>query len=76
MTCNQCRAYGHDATSKSGNDADVTQHHKPSHYNSQVHFELDTFICNNILLHLAKYIHWITLPYHSFHHTTLFMGEC
>ena len=30
----------------------------------------------HIILHLAKYIHWITLPYLSFHYPTSFMGEC
>ena len=43
---------------------------------SEILFKSDTFFCNNILLDLAKYIHWITLPYLSFHHTTSFMGEC
>ena len=42
---------------KSGNDADVMQTDKPSHYKSQILFKLDTFFCNNILLDLAKYIH-------------------
>ena len=42
---------------KLGNNADVTQTDKPSQHKSQIHFESDTFICNNILLHLAKYIH-------------------
>ena len=51
------QAYGHDATSKSGNDTDVTQTDKSSHYKSQIHFKSDTFLCNNIYLHLDKYIH-------------------
>ena len=55
------QAYQHDTTSKSGNNADVMQMDKPSHYKSQIHFESDTFIYNNILLDLAKYIHGILL---------------
>ena len=43
-----------DVTSKSGNDADVTNLRINM---SQILFELDTFIYNNILLDLAKYIH-------------------
>ena len=49
---------------------------KPSHYKSQIQFELDTFICNNILLHSAKYYHLDFTILLSFHHTTSFMGEC
>ena len=43
-----------DATSKSGNDADVTNLRINM---SQILFKSDTFIYNNILLDLAKYIH-------------------
>ena len=49
---------------------------KPSHYKSQIQFESDTFICNNILLHSAKYYHLDFTILLSFHHTTSFMGEC
>ena len=50
-------AYGHDTTSKSGNDADVTQNGQTFAFNnmSQIHFKSDTLFCNNILLHSAKY---------------------
>ena len=43
-----------DVTSKSGNDADVTNLRINM---SQILFESDTFIYNNILLDPAKYIH-------------------
>ena len=47
-TCNQCRGPYASATrlTKSGNDMDVTQHHKPSHHKSHIPFESDTFLCN------------------------------
>ena len=52
-------------------DTQVTQLHKPSHYKSQIQFESDTFICNNILLHSAKYYHLdftilLSFPPHHF----------
>ena len=56
-SCNQRRDTSATRLTKSGNDADVTQTDKPSHYKSQIHFESDTFLCNNIYLHLDKYIH-------------------
>ena len=39
------------------NRAMMRMSHKPSQHKSQIHFESDTFIYNNILLDLAKYIH-------------------
>ena len=56
-SCNQCR----DTSAMRLPNPVMTQMsckcHKPSQHKSQIHFKLDTFICNNILLHLAKYIH-------------------
>ena len=53
------------------------KHHKPS--NQQVSYSIQIGLhihLQHILLHLAKYIHWITFTIPSFHHTTSFMGEC
>ena len=36
-------------------DAEVMHHANLRTNKSQIHFESDTFICNNILLHIAKY---------------------
>jgi len=55
---------------KSGNNAEVNKTFASQVSNS---FESDTFYWEQ---HSAKYIYWITLLYLSFHHTTLFMGEC
>ena len=51
-------AYGHDVTSKSSNDTDVTQSQQIFALQVSILFKLDhTFICNTYYLHLAKYTH-------------------
>ena len=68
--CNQHRHMGATQLTKSGNNAEVTPNLRNK---SQIPFVSDTFYWEQ---HSAKYIYWITLLYLSFHHTTLFMGEC
>ena len=65
-----------DATSKSGNDAQVTQSHKPSHSQVSNSIRIGHIPLQHILLHIAKYYHLDFTILLSFHHTTSFMGEC
>ena len=63
----QMRICQHDAIQS--HDTEVTQHTNLCNHKSHILFESDyTFICNNILLHLVKYIYLITfsIPSHHF----------
>ena len=74
--CNQHRDTSTMRLTKSGNDAEVTHSTNLRIHKSQVQFESDTYICNNILLNSAKYIIGLLLLYLSIHYSTPFMGEC
>ena len=64
-TCNQCRAYWHDMTSKSGNDADVMQTQQTFtsigliFYLNRTHSFATTFVC----IQLSTFVE---LLYHTF----------
>jgi len=52
---------------KSGNDAEVTHHTNLRIYKSQIPFESDTYIGNNVSLDIAKY--YFTIPFFPLPHS-------
>jgi len=65
--CNQRRHMGTTRLTKSGNDAEVTRSTNLPINKSQILFESDTYIGNNISLDIAKY--YFTIPFYPLPHS-------